>query len=328
MKILITGGAGFIGSHLSEKLVLLGHHVVVLDNLSNGNQTFLSHIQKDKLTFVKGSVTERSLLQKWIDECDLIFHLAATLGVKTTVEDPLKIIHGNIDGTRNVLEIAYESKKKVIFSSTSEVYGKNPNLPFAESSDRVLGPSQTNRWCYATAKSLDEHMCFAYAQKGLPITVVRYFNAYGARQTSSQYGGVVPKFIVAALQNKPLTVYGDGKQTRCFTHVSDMVSATIACMDPKVNNEVFNIGTTEQVTINYLAKTIKELTQSNSPIVHIPYEKVYGSGYEDTPGRVPDLTKSNQLINFQPRVNLSEGLTNTIKWYEKKLNEEGGSPFG
>ncbi len=319
MKILVTGGAGFIGSHLCERLVEMGHDVTVLDDLSNGNGLYLKGIPQNKVRFIKGTVTDRSLIDQLVNEHEAIFHMAAVLGVKNTVEDPLKVIHGNIDGTRNVLEAAFKSKVKVIFASTSEVYGKNTQLPFSETSDRVLGPAETNRWCYATAKSLDEHMCFAYAQKGLPVTIVRYFNAYGPRQTSSQYGGVVPKFIVASLKGEPMTVYGDGEQTRCFTYISDMVDATIACMNHEVNNEVFNVGTTDQITINELAKKIKELTKSKSSIIHIPYEDAYGKGYEDTPNRVPDLSKSNELLGYKQSISLDEGLLRTIGWYENTL---------
>jgi UDP-glucose 4-epimerase len=319
MNILVTGGAGFIGSHLCERLTNMGHHLTVIDNLSNGRKSFLATLPPSKIQFIEGSVMDRPLLQKTLKDCDLVFHLAATLGVKNTVEDPLKIIHGNIDGTRNVLELAYEKNVKVVFASTSEVYGKNPNLPFTEDSDRILGSAQTSRWCYATAKSLDEHMCFAYGKKGLPISIVRYFNAYGPRQTSSQYGGVIPKFIVAALKNEPITVFGDGNQTRCFTFISDMIDGTVACMYPKANNEVFNIGTTEQITINSLAQMIKDITNSNSDIIHIPYERAYGLGYEDTPDRLPDISKAASTLGFNPKVSLENGLKQTISYYQTVL---------
>jgi UDP-glucose 4-epimerase len=325
MRVLVTGGAGFIGSHVVKKLIDLNHHVITLDDLSTGKQQFL-HELKDhpQHTFVHGSVLDRNLLEKLLFGCDVVFHLAAVLGVKNTVENPLKVIEGNIDGTRNVLELAYPNRIKVIFSSTSEVYGKNDQLPFSEESSRVLGPTTTSRWCYATAKALDEHLCFAYASLGLPVTVVRYFNAYGPRATATRYGGVIPKFITAALKGEPITVYGTGQQTRCFTYIDDMVSGTIACMDHQYNGEVFNIGRDEVLSINELAEKIKHFTCSQSPIIHIPYEEAYGKGYEDTPNRVPDLTKSNKLLHYFPFVDFDEGLRRTIAWYKQELEKEQG----
>jgi UDP-glucose 4-epimerase len=323
MKILVTGGAGFIGSHLVKKLIDLNHVVITLDDLSTGKEDFLRQVMNHQNhTFVNGSVLDKELLKNLIDQCELIFHLAAVLGVKNTVENPLMVIEGNIDGTRNVLELAYLRKIKVIFSSTSEVYGKNDQLPFSENSSRVLGPTTTHRWCYATAKALDEHLCFAYAQKGLPVTVVRYFNAYGPRAQASQYGGVIPKFITAALKGDPLTVYGDGSQTRCFTYIDDMVSGTLSCIHQQYNNEVFNIGKDQVMSINELAEKIKSLCQSSSPILHIPYEIAYGPGYEDTPNRIPNMTKSNNRLGFYPSIDIDEGLRKTIAWYKEEMVNE------
>ncbi|MFY0543717.1 NAD-dependent epimerase/dehydratase family protein [Brevibacillus sp. H7] len=318
MRILVTGGAGFIGSHLVEQLLSLGHKVVTLDDLSTGKLTFLQDvINHPNHVFVRGSVLERSLLNEVMDGCEVVFHLAAVLGVKNTVENPLKVIEGNIDGTRNVLELAYPRKTKVIFASTSEVYGKNECLPFREDSNRILGSTKKNRWCYATAKALDEHFCFAYAEKGLPVTVVRYFNAYGPRANVSQYGGVIPKFITQAIAGDPISVYGDGEQTRCFTYIDDTIRGTIACIDHQHNNEVYNIGIDNVISINQLAKKIKELSDSNSQIIYIPYKSVYGEGYEDTPNRRPDLSKAKQKLNFQPTTKIDEGLRKTIAWYRK-----------
>ncbi|MDQ0482690.1 NAD-dependent epimerase/dehydratase family protein [Guptibacillus hwajinpoensis] len=325
MKILVTGGAGFIGSHLVEQLLKQNHTVITLDDLSNGRKSFLDPVlENPNHQFIQGSVLETKLLYQIIKDCDAVFHLAAVLGVKNTVENPLKVIEGNVDGTRNVLEAAYLNKTKVIFTSTSEVYGKNDELPFHENSNRVLGPTTTPRWCYASAKALDEHMCFAYGQKGLPVTVVRYFNAYGPRATSTQYGGVVPKFITAALKGEPLTIYGNGEQTRSFTFVEDTVRGTIACLDPIVDHQVLNIGINEEITINELAKKIKTISGSQSSIVYIPYEKALGKGYEDTPHRVPNITKAKELLAFQPNVSLDEGLKRTIDWYEIQLIEREG----
>lgn len=326
MKIVVTGGAGFIGSHLVERLLLEGHEVRMIDDLSTGKLSFLHDIINHKNhTFFHGSALDRSLLNEVMEDCDAVFHLAAVLGVKNTVENPLKVIEGNIDSTRNVLELAFPRKCKVIFASTSEVYGKNESIPFHEGSSRILGPTTTHRWCYATAKALDEHLCFAYAEKGLPVTVVRYFNAYGPRATASQYGGVIPKFICAALKNEPLSVYGNGTQTRCFTYIDDTVTGTVNCLDSKYNSEVFNIGNNIPLSINELAQKIKQLTNSTSPIVHIPYEEAFGNGYEDSPKRIPDLTKSNTLLNFYPETTIEEGLIRTIPWYEHiQKNERGG----
>jgi UDP-glucose 4-epimerase len=322
MKILVTGGAGFVGSHIVKKLIELNHTVITLDDLSTGKQAFINEVvHHPNHTFVNGSVLNRALLENLIDPCDIVFHLAAVLGVKNTVENPLMVIEGNIDGTRNVLELAFPRKIKVIFSSTSEVYGKNDQLPFAENSSRVLGPTTTHRWCYATAKALDEHLCFAYGMQGLPVTVVRYFIAYGPRATATQYGGVIPKFITAALKGEPITVYGDCSQTSCFTYIDNRVSGTLSCIDHKFNNEVFNIGKDQVLSINDLAEKIKTFTQSSSPIVHIPYESTYGEGYEDTPNRIPDLTKFNQLLHFYPSIDIDEGLRKTIAWYQAELEK-------
>lgn len=323
MRVLVTGGAGFIGSHLVKKLIDLNYSVITLDNLSTGQQTFLNEvINHPNHVFVHGSVLDRNLLESLIEKCDIVFHLAAVLGVKNTVDNPLKVIEGNIDGTRNVLELAFSKNIKVIFASTSEVYGKNKQLPFSENSSRVLGPTTTHRWCYATAKALDEHLCFAYADKGLPVTVVRYFNAYGPRAMASQYGGVIPKFITAALIGDDITVYGTGEQTRCFTYIDDMIRGTLLCVDAKYNNQIFNIGMNEVISINQLAQRIKTLSKSTSSIVHIPYEEAFGKGYEDTPNRIPDLTKAKKLLNFSPAIAINEGLKRTISWYKSELDKE------
>jgi UDP-glucose 4-epimerase len=324
MNILVTGGAGFIGSHLVERLIELGHHVCTLDDMSNGRSEFLDQAGKsNRHSMVHGSVTDKDLLGKLMERCDLVFHLAAVLGVKNTVENPIKVIEGNIDGTRNILELAHQRHIKVVFASTSEIYGKNSNLPFKEDSDRVLGAPSIHRWCYATAKAIDEHLCFAYAEKGLPVTIVRYFNAYGPRQTSSQYGGVVPRFIKAALNGVPLEVHGDGTQTRCFTFIQDMIAGTVAAMDPKANGLAFNIGSEYPINIHDLAKKIRDLSDSSSPIHLVAYEKAYGNGYEDMPARIPDLTRSKHILQYKQSVTLDEGLLITIDWYKQQQLKNG-----
>ncbi|MFF2479864.1 NAD-dependent epimerase/dehydratase family protein [Paenibacillus sp. NPDC058071] len=319
MKIVVTGGAGFIGSHLVDRLLGAGHTVWSIDDFSNGKREFLAqHASNNRHTLIEGSVTDRGLMKNWIDKADVIFHLAAVLGVKNTVEDPLKVIEGNIDGTRNVLELAYPRQAKVIFASTSEIYGKNSELPFHELSGRFYGAPSVHRWCYATAKSLDEHMCFAYAKKGLPVTVLRYFNAYGPRQTNSQYGGVIARFIKAALNGEPLEVYGDGTQSRCFTYVDDSVSGTVAALSPNANDQAFNIGTNRSITIRELAQLIVSSADSASPIISKTYDEAYGPGYEDMPAREPDLTRAGAVLSYQPSVLLEDGIRKTIEWYRNR----------
>jgi UDP-glucose 4-epimerase len=316
LRIVVTGGAGFIGSHLSEALLKAEHEVVVLDDLSNGNQKHIAGLEgHPRFRFVQGSVLDSPLLKQLLEHCHVVFHLAAVLGVKNTVENPLQVIEGNIDGTRNILELAWEKQIKVVFASTSEIYGKNGKLPFTEESDRVLGPPQIHRWCYATAKAIDEHLCFAYADKGLPVTIIRFFNTYGPRQTSTQYGGVIPKFIVAALNNQDITVYGNGEQTRCFTYIDDAVKGIMPCMDSAFDKQVYNIGTTYRITINDLAYKIKELTGSSSSIIHLPYELAYGPGYEDMKDRLPDISKARRMLHYSPQVDIEQGLLQTIAWY-------------
>jgi UDP-glucose 4-epimerase len=324
LNILVTGGAGFIGSHLVELLLQLGHKVTVIDDLSTGKRSFLKNVEThSNFSFIEGNVNEHSLILYIVKKnFDVIFHLSAVLGVKNTVENPLKVIEGNIEGTKNILEAAYQYQTKVVFASTSEVYGKNESTPFHEDSNRVLGPTTTHRWCYATAKALDEHLCFAYAKKGLPVTVIRYFNSYGPRAIGTQYGGVIPKFITAALNNEPITIYGNGEQTRCFTYISDVISGTISCLLPISNNEVFNIGMEQQLSINTLASKIKSFTNSMSPIVYIPYKQAYGEGYEDMQDRIPDITKARRLLNYNPVVNIDDGLIKTIEWYKQLGSEQ------
>ncbi|UFJ41952.1 NAD-dependent epimerase/dehydratase family protein [Brevibacillus humidisoli] len=324
MKILVTGGAGFIGSHLVERLLREGHEVWTIDDLSTGKKEFLqATLTHPRHRFLKGTVLDRALLKETIQQVDLIYHLAAVLGVKNCVEHPLKVIEGNIDGTRNVLELAYPERKKVIFASTSEVYGKNSRLPFHEDDERILGSTAIHRWCYATAKALDEHLCFAYAKQGLPVTVLRYFNAYGPRATATAYGGVIPRFITAALKGEPLEVYGTGEQTRCFTYIEDTVEGTYRAMNEKADGVVINIGNNQPESIMKAAQLVKQLTGSDSPIVKVPYEKAYGRGYEDMMKRQPDLTRARQLLDYLPTIDFTTGLSRTIDWYRQQLTTGG-----
>ncbi|OUM83503.1 NAD-dependent epimerase/dehydratase family protein [Caldibacillus debilis] len=319
-KILITGGAGFIGSHLTEHLLKQGHAVDVVDDLSNGKPDFLNEVRDHpRFQFYRGSVLDGKLMEELIRKNDVIYHLAAVLGVKNTVRDPLKVIEGNIDGTRIIMELAHRQQKKVIFASTSEVYGKNPNLPYHEHSDRLLGDPSVHRWCYATAKALDEHICFAYANKGLPVTVIRLFNVYGPRQIFSDYGMVVPVFISKALNDEPLPVHGDGSQIRCFAYVSDIVRGLELAMAKEADHHAFNLGSSDQVTILELAGRIKTLTGSRSTVEFIPYAEAYGPGFEDIPVRIPSLEKAKRLLHYVPQVSLDDGLKETVEWYKAFL---------
>ncbi len=314
-KILITGGAGFIGSHLSEFLLAKGCKVTVIDDLSTGSKDNIEHLlANDNFSFVEGTILDEIIMKKLIDNCDEIYHLAAAVGVKYVLDNPIKSIHINSRGTEIVLELASIDKKKVLIASTSEVYGKNPSSVFPETADSILGATKISRWSYACAKALDEFLSFAYCQeKGMPVVVVRFFNTVGPRQ-SDRYGMVIPRFISQALNNLPLTVYGDGQQTRSFTYVGDVIDGVTALMNhPEAIGNVFNIGNPQGVTIEGLAQKIKEKANSNSEIVRIPYNQAYGEGFEDMRHRVPDITKIHSLINFTPKISLDEILERTIK---------------
>lgn len=322
MRILVTGAAGFIGSHLVERLLSMGHEVYALDDLSTGRFAYVHpYIKHRNYTFVNDTVLNRAVLSQLTKRVDAVFHLAAVLGVKNTVENPLKVIESNVEGTRHVLEAADTHGVKVVLASTSEIYGKNTQLPYREDADRVLGPPTIHRWSYATAKAIDEHLAFAYADRGLPVTVLRYFNSYGPRQTSSDYGGVVARFVKAALTDQPLFVYGDGTQSRCFTYVEDTVTGTVAALKSQANGRVFNIGSTSPVTIRALAHTIRRLANSRSPIVPLSYREAYGAGYEDMPARMPDLSRAQAVLGYTPKVSLQTGLEKTIAWYRSTHND-------
>jgi UDP-glucose 4-epimerase len=320
MKFLVTGGAGFIGSHLVDKLLEQGHEVTTLDDLSNGKYRYLGEaLQHPNHSFVDGSIMNDTLVDKLVRESDGVFHLAAVLGVKNCVESPRKIIENNVLGSRIVFESCFQWNKRVVFASTSEVYGKNPNVPFREQSDRVLGSTAIHRWSYATAKALDEHLCLAYAKDGLQSVILRYFNIYGPRSEGTPYAGVIPIFIRSALENKPLMVHGDGQQTRCFTYVDDCVEGTIAAMESPTNGLIFNIGTTHEMTILDLAHRIKRLAGSESEIVFVSYKEAYGEGYEDMPRRLPDLARANEILHYTPKTDFDEGLRKTIEWHRREL---------
>lgn len=302
MKYLITGGAGFIGSHLSEALTKRGDSVTVIDNLSTGKNTFNSSVE-----FIEGSIFDRPLMDKLISQSDYVLHLAAAVGVFNIVNKPLESLMTNIKGTEIILELCDKYKKPILITSTSEVYGKNNEVPLSESSDRVLGSPLLSRWSYSEAKAVDESMAyFYYQEKGLPVRLVRLFNTVGPRQVG-HYGMVVPRFVSAAIKNEPLSVYGSGDQIRCFCHVTDAVSGLLLVMDSdKAVGEVFNVGNNQQISIMELAKKVIEITGSKSAIEKIAYEKAYPQGFEDMQRRVPDISKIKQVLGWSPEINLDQ----------------------
>ena len=314
MKALITGGAGFIGSHLAERLLEAGHEVSVLDNLSTGSIGNIEHLKdRSGFTYTIDSVTNESLLAEMIDRCDVVFHLAAAVGVKLIVEQPVHTIETNVHGTEVVLKHANKKKKLVFIASTSEVYGKSADVPFRESADLVLGPSEKHRWAYACSKLIDEFLALAYwKERKLPVIIVRLFNTVGPRQTG-QYGMVLPTFVRQALAGQPITVFGDGTQSRSFTYVGDVVEALVKlAQEPRAVGGVFNIGNTGEVTIRDLAERVKQLTGSSSPIQLVPYSEAYEAGFEDMPRRVPSIEKLRDLIGYQPKLGLEEIIKTVI----------------
>jgi UDP-glucose 4-epimerase len=307
MRILVTGGAGFIGSHLCERLINGGHAVTAVDNFSTGRASNLSNLKDvDNFTLVEGSILDTEILKPLIDGTDYIFHLAAAVGVFNIVNNPLASLLTNIRGTENVLEAAHETKTPVFLTSSSEVYGKNVSNSLKESDDRVLGSPVTLRWSYSEAKAIDESLAYAYfMEKQLETRIVRFFNTVGPRQLGA-YGMVVPRFVKAALSNEPITIYGDGNQTRCFAHVYDVVDAVLAiAFADNTVGKVINIGNNFEISINGLAKKIIEETSSRSEIVYVPYEEAYGNGFEDMERRVPNIDLINQLVGWKPKRNLT-----------------------
>jgi UDP-glucose 4-epimerase len=315
-KILITGGAGFIGSHLAEKLLSRGEEVLILDDLSTGSLKNINHLKKNKnFHFIKGSILDRRKVDSLTKKSNQVYHLAAAVGVKIIIDHPLQSFLLNILGTENVLAAAAKYKIPVLITSSSEVYGKNEKLPFKEEDDRVYGSAYSNRWGYGLSKGSDEFLALAYyREKRLPTIVVRLFNVIGPRQTGA-YGMVVPRFIQQGLAGRPITIYGDGYQTRCFTYVEDVAEALIKLINhPKAVGQIFNLGSEEEITIKELAQKVKRLTGSKSPIAFVPYTKVYGPGFEDMVHRRPDLSKIKKIIGYQPKVSLEESLKKIIDY--------------
>jgi UDP-glucose 4-epimerase len=320
MRVLITGGAGFVGSHLAEALLERGDEVCVLDNLSTGSIDNIEHLKRRRgFSYTIDNVQNEPMLAELIDRADVVVHLAAAVGVKLIVEQPVYTIETNVHGTEVVLKLANRKKKLVMIASTSEVYGKSTTVPFSEDADLVLGPTSKHRWAYACSKLIDEFLALAYwKERKLPVIIVRLFNTVGPRQTG-QYGMVIPSFVRQALAGHPITVFGDGTQSRSFTYVGDVVRALIALInEPKAVGQVFNIGNGREISIEALAEKIRTMTGSTSEIVRVPYDQAYESGFEDMPRRVPDISKIRALVGYEPSVELDETLARVIEHFRQQ----------
>jgi UDP-glucose 4-epimerase len=316
MKVFITGGAGFIGSHLAEAFLGRGDEVTVLDMASDAKVRHLAG--RPGFRMIRESVLNRDILDGLVGWADLVYHLAAVVGVEHYVADPYQVLTVGIDGTHHVLASAFRHGRRVVFASTSEVYGRNPAVPFDEDSDRVLGSTATDRWCYATSKAAGEHFCFAFGRMGLPVVIVRYFNVYGPRLDQMDRGRVITMFMGQLLRGDPITVIGDGSQTRTFTYVDDAVRATMAAgLREQAVGRAINIGSEEEVSIMALAKEMVRLSGSTSPIVCVPKEAVYDKGYEDIPRRRPAVRRMHEILGVRAETPLAEGLARTIEWFKR-----------
>ena len=330
MKILITGGAGFIGSHLAERLLERGDEVCIIDDLSTGAIENIASIKNHpKFTYHIDTIRNYRLTAELVDMCDIVYHLAAAVGVRLIVESPVNTIETNIRGTDIILSLAAKKRKRVVITSTSEVYGKRDSVPFREDDDLVMGPTSKGRWSYACSKAIDEFLAIAYwKEKRVPTVIVRLFNTVGPRQTG-RYGMVIPNFVQQALAEQDITVYGDGSQTRCFTHVNDVVGTLIQVAEhPRAVGEVYNIGSDHEVTILELARKIKKLTGSESRIVFKPYDEAYEEGFEDMMRRVPDISKIRALVGYKPRADLNDILASVIDYHRLRMLNEVGVPAG
>jgi len=314
--VLVTGGAGFIGSHLVDRLVAGGYEVTVLDDFSTGNERNLGDRAGDAhLQIRHGSVLDADLVDSLIERAPLVFHLAAAVGVRYIVDDPVGSVLTNVRGTENVLASSARHGARLVLASTSEIYGRNTQVPFREDAERVLGPTWMHLWSYSTAKAIDEHLAFAYFDRGLKVSIVRYFNSYGPRIDERGYGSVVARFIAQALAGQAMTVHGDGRQTRCFTYVSDTVEGTLrAGTRPEALGKVFNIGAAQEISVRELAETIRGIVGSASTIELVPYESSYPRGFEDTRRRVPDVSRARDELGFEATVPLREGMSRTVDW--------------
>ena len=327
MRVLITGGAGFIGSHLSDAYLKRGDEVFIIDDLSTGSFENIRHLKDHpRFHYTIENVANQPATAELVDQCDVIFHLAAAVGVKLIVESPVRTIETNVHGTEVVLSLANKKKKKVLIASTSEVYGLSTQVPFKEDGNLVMGATTKGRWSYACSKAIDEFLALAYwREKKLPTVVVRLFNTVGPRQTG-QYGMVIPTFVKQALAGRPITVYGDGKQSRCFCYVGDVVGALMKLMDDEAAvGQVFNIGSNQEISIIDLAEKVKALAKSDSEIVRVPYDEAYEEGFEDMPRRVPDISKINQQVGFKPERDLEAILLSVIDFYSGEQPGENKS---
>ncbi len=321
MKNLVTGGAGFIGSHLVDRLLEDGVQVTVFDDFSTGRKANIAHqVEQSGLTVVAGTILDPAAVEQAMEGADTVYHLAAAVGVKHVVDNPLRTLRTNVRGTEIVVEAAAKQGARVMLASTSEIYGMSEDLPFREDGPRVLGPTWSHRWSYSTSKALDEHLAFALREHGLQMSIVRYFNIFGPRMDPLGYGSVIARFVSQAVEGEPLTVHGDGRQSRAFTHVSEAVEATIlAATEPAAEGQVFNVGSRFEHSVEDLALRIISMTGSSSTIEHVPYEVAFGVGFEDTRRRVPDITKIESVLGWRAQIDLNAGLRGVIE-------ERGGVP--
>ena len=314
MKVLITGGAGFLGSHLTDAFLARGEEVTILDVVSDWKVRH--NLGNPRFQYVRDSVLHVDLLESLILKCDLVYHLAAVVGVEHYVGDPYEVLNVNINGTQAVLKSAYKHNRKVVFSSTSEVYGRNPSVPFAEDDERVLGSTRIDRWCYSSSKAAAEHFCFAYHRLGLPVVVLRYFNVYGPRLDKIDVGRVITIFMGQVLRGEPVTVIGDGTQTRCFTYIDDAIRATVeAGLNDRAVGGIFNVGSDAETSILELAETMIRIAGSRSRVVFVPQDSVYGDSYEDVPRRVPCVRRMHEILGVRAEIPLEKGLHQTIDWF-------------
>ena len=324
MRCLITGGAGFIGSHLSERLLRFGHEVIAIDDLSTSTvENILSFRSHPSYEFHGDSIFNRQLMAELVDLADIVFHLAAAVGVKRIVDYPVQTIETNVGGTEIVLELAAKRQRRLIIASTSEVYGKSNKLPFSEVDDLVLGSTYNQRWAYACSKAIDEFLALAYfRERKLPVSIVRLFNTVGPRQTG-QYGMVVPTFVRQALLGQPITVFGDGTQSRCFGHVSDVLDGLLAvAADDSTAGEIFNLGNTEEITIRELADRVIAITGSSSPIRYVPYTEAYAPGFEDMNRRIPDISKAERWLGYRPKYGLDDILQDVVAFVREQIDRK------
>ena len=315
MRILVTGGAGYIGSHLVDRLVHLNHEVTVIDDLSTGNLTNLQAVHSD-IRFVEATILDADIVDTLVGDADVVFHLAAAVGVGHIIEQPLRSLVINTKGAENVITACVKHDRKLLLASTSEIYGKTAKMPMSEDDDRVLGSTTIARWGYSTAKAIDEHLALAHAQHGLRMSIVRYFNSYGPRLDPRGYGSVVANLMRQAIDNEPLTVHGDGSQTRCFTYVDDTVEGTLrAALDLRGEGQIFNVGNDHETSIIDLATAIIAMTGSSSAVQHISYEQRFGKGFEDTKRRIPDVQRARTVLDFNAGISLQDGLQRTLAWW-------------